>query len=72
MPDYPKGTQPFIKTHGGPRPGAGRPKGNPHEAFKVQSFTLSPATVEKLEAVARKQGRPKSHLVEEALKEFLK
>lgn len=56
---------------GGKREGAGRPKARPGEKYQVKAFTLTPKTVRLLNARAKKDGRPMSHLVEAALKAYL-
>jgi hypothetical protein len=58
-------------SRGGKRPGAGRPKGRPEEKFVVKAFSLTPGTVARLESAAE-QGRAMSHLVEAALRAYLK
>lgn len=59
-------------SRGGKRLGAGRPKGKPEEKFVIKAFSLTPGTAARLESAAAEQGRAMSHLVEAALREYLK
>lgn len=49
---------------GGKRPGAGRPKGKPDDAFKKVSLSLSPDALELFDTYAREHKLSRSAAVE--------
>jgi metal-responsive CopG/Arc/MetJ family transcriptional regulator len=57
---------------GGKREGAGRPKGNPDEAFQRVSMTLSPDVLAALDSYAKEQRLSRSAAVEKLCRVRLK
>jgi hypothetical protein len=53
---------------GGKRPGAGRPSGNPDEAYRKVSVTLSPGALTLIDEYAQAQGLSRSAAAEKLLR----
>jgi hypothetical protein len=53
---------------GGKRPGAGRPPGNPDEAFRKVSLTLSPSALLLIDDYAKVQGLSRSAAAEKLMR----